>query len=129
MTDVTTNRETALALFDNLAKLRFDAARALLTSDAVWWDPERGYFTTDEMVATSGPFAQHYVDGISVTIHGTTAEDDRVAIEAESYARLKNGSVYNNRYLFLVGMKDGLVALIKEYHHTLHAFEIVRGLG
>ena len=123
------HKATTRRLFEYLSTLRFQEARELLDPDAKWWDDERGYFDTSEMEATSGPFADHYVDGIKVTIHSMTAEGDRVAVEAESFAPMKNGTIYNNKYLFLVGFTGGRISLIKEYHDTQHAFEIVSGLG
>ena len=50
-----------------------------------------------------------------------TAEDDRVAVEAESMAKLVNGERYHNRYHFLFVLRDGRIQAVKEYLDTLHA--------
>src|SRR3546814_7528656 len=36
--------------------------------------------------------------GHKSTVHGITAEGDRVAIETETYAEIDNGRVYNNTF-------------------------------
>ena len=43
------------------------------------------------------------------TIHSMTAEDDRVAIEAESYGEHASGKTYNNHYHFLMRLRDGKI--------------------
>ena len=62
-----------------------------------------------------------FVDGgIQFTVHSLTAEDDRVAAEVESYAPLVNGKVYNNHYHMLFVIRDGKIAIVKEYADTAH---------
>jgi ketosteroid isomerase-like protein len=59
-------------------------------------------------------------------IHGLTAEEDRVAMEAESHvANSQNGRVYNNFYHYLFRIRDGKLSLFKEYQDTLHLFDYV----
>jgi hypothetical protein len=55
-----------------------------------------------------------------------TAEGDRVAVEAESKARLANGTLYHNRYHFLFVVRDGRIQVVKEYLDTLH---VMNALG
>ena len=51
------------------------------------------------------------------------AEGDEVALEAESYAELTNGRVYNNRYHLRITLRDGKLARIREYLDTQHVYE------
>ncbi len=44
-----------------------------------------------------------------ITVQGVTAEGDRVAIEAEGRAELKNGRIYANRYHYLFVLRDGKI--------------------
>lgn len=60
---------------------------------------------------------------IRLTPHAFTAEGDRVAVETESYAEVKNGRVYNNHYHFLVIVRDGKIAQVKEYLDTSHTYD------
>ena len=52
-----------------------------------------------------------------------TAEADRVAVEAESFAELMNGRIYNNHYHLLFTLKDGKIFRVREYMDTQHAYE------
>ena len=52
-----------------------------------------------------------------------TAEGDRVAVEAESFAELMNGRIYKNLYHLLFSFKDGKIFRVREYMDTQHAYE------
>lgn len=51
------------------------------------------------------------------------AEKNYVAVEAESYAELLNGRVYNNLYHLLFEISGKKVLRVKEYMDTKHAFD------
>ena len=51
------------------------------------------------------------------------AEGDQVALEAESYAELTNGRVYNNRYHLKITMRGGKLANVREYLDTQHVYD------
>jgi len=57
---------------------------------------------------------------IRLTPLAWTAEGDRVAVETESYAELKNGRVYNNSYHFVFEVRDDKIHSVKEYLDTEH---------
>jgi ketosteroid isomerase-like protein len=59
--------------------------------------------------------------GMTMEVKGITAQGERVAVETESLAKLKNGRVFNNQYHFLFVVKDGKITSIKEYNDTAHA--------
>ena len=63
--------------------------------------------------------------GQRVTPTGITAEGDRVAVEAESYAKMKNGKTYQNTYHFLFIVKSGKIEAVKEYLDTIHAQDVL----
>jgi len=73
--------------------------------------------------AVLGAFPQ----GISFVIHHLTAEEDRVAIEAESFATHVSGKPYNNKYHFFMRLRDGLITEIKEYMDTEMVTEVLCG--
>jgi ketosteroid isomerase-like protein len=61
---------------------------------------------------------------IKMEVLGLTAEEDRVAMEAESHVlNPVNGRLYNNLYHYLFRVKDGQITLFKEYQDTLHLFD------
>jgi ketosteroid isomerase-like protein len=66
------------------------------------------------------------IDGaLKVTPTGVTAEGDRVALEAESYAKMKNTKTYQNKYHFLFVVRNGKIQQVKEYLDTMHANEVL----
>ena len=113
------NTETALKFVDSMSRGEMDLS--LLTDDIQWWVPGRGTMSRDDFFALAGSF-QSLVEGkISMTVRGVTAEGDRVAVEAESHGKLKNGKTYNNTYHFLFVFRDGKICLSKEYNDSAHA--------
>jgi uncharacterized protein len=47
------------------------------------------------------------------------SSDETLAVEARGVSVLVGGIPYNNRYIFLVGFRDGLVILWREYFDSL----------
>lgn len=64
-------------------------------------------------------------DGIRMIPSGWTAQGDRVAMEAESHARMRSGKVYNNLYHFLHIVRDGKICQVKEFLDTQHASDVL----
>jgi uncharacterized protein len=69
--------------------------------------------------------AETFPDGLRFTILGTTAEEDRVALEAESYGMTRAGRLYNNVYHLLVLLKNGKIQTAREYLDSGHATEVL----
>jgi uncharacterized protein len=67
--------------------------------------------------------AQLFPSGLRFTITGTTAEEDRVALEAESYGMTRAGKLYNNVYHLLVLLENGKIKTAREYLDSGHATE------
>lgn len=68
-----------------------------------------------------------FPQGIKFVIHELTAEGDRVAIEAESFATHVSGKPYNNKYHFFMRLRDGLITEFKEYMDTEMVTEVLCG--
>jgi ketosteroid isomerase-like protein len=66
-----------------------------------------------------------FPDGLRFRIRSMTAEDDRVAVEAESEGVHASGRPYRNQYHFLMVIRDGKVRQLKEYLDTMHAQEVL----
>lgn len=63
-------------------------------------------------------------------IKSITAQDNRVAIEAESMCLFKpNGKTYNNRYHFLFEIENGRITALRDYCDTAHAAEVFGAIG
>jgi ketosteroid isomerase-like protein len=116
------NRATALKLVATLGAGAPDLS--LVTHDAVWWAPGRGEFGNETFAKMASGFASMFKSPSKITVHGVTAEGDRVAIEAQGHAELTNGKVYRNTYHYLFIFRDGKICRGKLYNDTKHAADI-----
>lgn len=89
------------------------------TLPASGWSNVQGFFES------ARAFSNHYSGPITMRIGETTAEGDRIWLEAESEAPLKAGGTYANTYVFLLKVRDGAVVEAKEFPDTLYVFETI----
>ena len=75
----------------------------------------------------AGQVLNAFPQGIKFVIHNLTAEEDRVAIEAESFANHVSGKYYNNKYHFFMRLKNGKIIELKEYMDTEMVTEVLCG--
>jgi ketosteroid isomerase-like protein len=117
------NRRTAIAFVESMARTGIDAP--VVTDDAQWWVPGTGWLSRAQFMKLVEMFSERISGPVALTIEGVTAEDDRVAVEAQAQATLKNGKIYRNTYHFLFIFRDGKICRAKEYNDTLHAREVL----
>jgi uncharacterized protein len=120
------NRQTALKMISTMAEGVFD--ESLLTEDITWWIPGLGTLTKPVFMGIAGAFRQQLEGPIKMVVHGVTAEGDRVAVEAESFAQLSNGKKYNNTYHFLFVFRGGKICHAKEYNDSKHAADTISAI-
>ncbi|WP_102143331.1 nuclear transport factor 2 family protein [Mycobacterium hubeiense] len=122
------NKKVALGFFEAILSGDNESAASMLTDDCEF------FFAGDLPLSGRHPAAGGLAiwGSITAAIEGeatfnfgfVTAEEDRVAIEAESFG--SSGDVkFNNQYHFLVRVRDGKICQLKEYFDTLHVWEIV----
>lgn len=75
----------------------------------------------------AGGIYDAFPEGLKFKINSMTAEDDRVAVEAESEGMHVSGVRYQNFYHFLFILKDSKVLLLKEYMDTEKVTDILCG--
>lgn len=130
MNDNDRNKQTVRQFLELFSSGNVSATMAMMSDDATWWvagsmpisgTHDKAAFTT----LLSGVASACKGDAIRITPTGMTAEDGRVAVEAESLAHLHNGRTYNNHYHFLFTVRDGRIAGVKEYLDTMHAQAVV----
>lgn len=98
-----------------------------LEDDATWWVSGRlqglsGTYTKADLgPLLKGATALYTTGALRITPLEMIAEGNRVAVEAESYAELTDGRVYNNLYHFVFEIRNGRIARVKEYMDTDHA--------
>lgn len=124
------NKKLGLAFIGHCFRCEVDCAMALLAPDATWWvlgDPDKvrvaglRHFPQIERFLVN--VRKVFPHGLEATIEGVTAEGERVAIEASSVARLGDGSIYRNRYHFLVRVQAQRIIEMREYLDTQYAYE------
>jgi uncharacterized protein len=123
------NKKIALAWFEERSAGNprvFDR----LADSATWMimakGPMGGTKSKAELMEIVAQNTARFEVPIRLKVTGITAEGDRVAIEAEGYAKLKNGKTYENLYHFLFIIRDGKIQTAKEYCDFHHAFEVLR---
>jgi ketosteroid isomerase-like protein len=90
--------------------------------------PIAGMWTKDEYLAMMRDIlADTGVEACSFHIGTMTAEENRVAVEAEAFCNLPDGRQYHNWYHYLFQIEDGQITLVKEYMDMLHIFRMFRG--
>lgn len=103
---------------------RYDEVIATLTEDATWWvagtTALSGTYTKKAFAELLGGVTAQAPKGIQITPTGITAEGNRVAVEAKSYAEITNGRTYQNLYHFLLEIRDGKICAVREYLDTEH---------
>lgn len=125
------NKKVVLDFLENLSAGNAAAIMNTLADSATWWVagnfPLSGTKTKAQFGELIGGLGENIDGGLRVTPTGVTAEGDRVAVEAESYAKMKNGKTYQNKYHFLFLVRDGKIQQVKEYLDTMHANDVLCG--
>ena len=125
------NRKAAEELFARLGAGDVAGALATMTDDATWLVagrreslPAAGTYTKERLARFFQALLGRIKHGLKVTVKGTIAEGDRVALEAESYGELDNGRIYNQHYSFVIELRAGKICAVREYIDTQHAYEV-----
>src|SRR5512145_1705115 len=125
------NKQLARRFIDAISRGDVEAIRNSFADDGTVWTigtlPISGTFTAAQVTEASHRVLDLFPEGLEMTIKGMTAEDDRVAIEAESYGRHVSGRTYANVYHFLMRVRDGKIAEWREYIDTMHANDVLCG--
>jgi hypothetical protein len=123
------NKRLVLGFFENLSAGKGEAIMEAMADSATWWVlgnfPLSGTKSKAQFGALMGELGAKIDGGLRVTPKGLTAEGDRVAVEAESHAKMKNGKTYQNTYHFLFTVRDGKIQSVREYLDTMHANEVL----
>lgn len=122
-----------------LARKFFHALSTSNVPDIVGAYADDGYVETMGQTLISGRFYKQQIEqaagqvlgafpnGIRFEIREITAEGDRVAVEAESFAEHVSGKYYNNKYHFLMRFRDGKLVQFKEYMDTEMVTDVLCG--
>ena len=123
------NKELARRFIDAISRGDIEAIQNSFAKDGTVWTigtlPISGTFTAEQVTEASRRVLDLFPEGLEIKIKGMTAEDDRVAIEAESHGRHKSGRTYANVYHFLMRARDGKIVEWREYLDTMHAADVL----
>lgn len=126
MSDV---RKVVSSFFENVSAGKIDQAFALVADDVTWWVPEElpfsGTKNKREYMAIVNRIQSGFPTGFQLEVKDMTVEGDKVAAEVESHGTHVNGKTYNNKYHFLILVKDGKFKSVKEYMNTLHLAKLM----
>ncbi|MEE4660513.1 MAG: nuclear transport factor 2 family protein [Halieaceae bacterium] len=86
-----------------------------------------GVNTKADIRAFGGGVLEAFPEGLTFTIRGMTAEDDRVAVQAESQGQHVSGKPYHNFYHFLFRYRDGELVSLHEYMDTEQVTDVLCG--
>ena len=125
------NKETAAELFALFTRSDIPGVLALMTDDAVWWipgkpelSPAAGEYGKERIGRLFNRMLSQLEAGLKMTVLGSIAEGESVAVEVESSGDLKNGRRYRQQYHFLLAFRDDRISAVREYLDTQHAFEV-----
>jgi ketosteroid isomerase-like protein len=131
MSDIESNKAIARKFFDDMSNNHIDGIINAYSDDVKLHTMGNtlisGVFTKDQARIGATQILGAFPQGIKFVIHDLTAEEDRVAIQAESFAVHVSGKPYNNKYHFLMRLRDGFITEFKEYMDTEMVTEVLCG--
>jgi ketosteroid isomerase-like protein len=125
------NKQIAAALFERFSAGDITGVLALMTDDVTWrvpgkpeLSPVAGSYGKERLRRLFSRMLAQLDSGLKMTVLGSVAEGDQVAIEVESCGDLRNGRQYRQQYHFLISFREGKIAAVREYLDTHHAFDV-----
>lgn len=124
------NKEIAIKFFEALSS-GSETYLDFYNDDSIIWTAGNnaigGTRTKKEIIDFAQGILAAFPTGITFNITGMTAENERVAVEVSGEAIHASGEAYNNKYHFLLTIKNGKIIELKEYMDTQLAAKILLG--
>jgi ketosteroid isomerase-like protein len=129
----TTPKEMVNRLMDAFVARNGETLEALLTADATWWVsgtlPFSGMHSGRDHILNVflPPVLGYFTPGTAIVseITNVIADDDQVAFELYATGDAINGNKYQNRYVFVMTVTDGLITTVREYPDTLYVKDVL----
>ena len=124
------NKEIAIKFFEALSSGSSTYLDFYNDDSIIWTAGDNdigGTRTKKEIVDFAEGILAAFPTGIIFNITGITAENERVAVEVSGEAVHASGKPYNNKYHFLLTIKNGKILELKEYMDTQMAAKILLG--
>jgi ketosteroid isomerase-like protein len=123
------NKRLTAEFFARFSANDIDGVLDTMTDDATWWiagkpglAPTAGVKSKAEIARVFDRLLGQLKSGLKMTVKGSIAEGDQVAVQLESHGELKNGRIYNNEYHTLVTFRGERICAVLEYLDTQHVF-------
>ncbi len=124
------NKEIAIKFFEALSS-GSESYLDFYNDDSIIWTAGNnaigGTRTKKEIIDFAQGILAAFPTGITFNITGMTAENERVAVEVSGESIHASGDAYNNKYHFLLTIKNGKIIELKEYMDTQLAAKILLG--
>ncbi len=126
MSDLTRNKFLARQAAQALGRLEVEKFLALLADDVAFETPVRheglgGKKTKGQLRTELAMMRTLLPNGVALTVHTITAEDDRVHLELSGTAQTVQGKEYNNRYHWFLQVRDGKISVFRDYFDSDYA--------
>ncbi|MEM7468184.1 MAG: nuclear transport factor 2 family protein [Pseudomonadota bacterium] len=118
------NKALVRTAYESVSAGNLDGFMDRLTDDVKWTFFGNHRFATtfvgkeDILTNLFEPLAGQLVDGLRLNLNKIIAEGDTVVVEATGESEVKSGGTYNNIYCYVVTVRDGKIAEMREYLDT-----------
>ena len=131
MSDLTDNNKKLVEDFFSILSSGSQDYLDFYTEESIIWTAGEnaigGSRSKSEVVGFAKSVLDSFPDGITFNIVNLIAENDCVAAEVEGLAMHVSGKPYNNKYHFLLKIKDNKILELKEYMDTQLAAKVLLG--
>ena len=131
MSDLTGNNKKLVEDFFSILSSGSQDYLDFYTEESIIWTAGEnaigGSRSKSEVVGFAKSIFDSFPDGISFNVVNLIAENDYVAAEVEGTAVHVSGKSYNNKYHFLLKIKDNKILELKEYMDTQLAAKVLLG--
>ena len=130
MSQIEKNKELVQEFF-NLLSSGSDKYLDFYNDESVIWTAGEnaigGSRSKSEVVGFAKSVLDSFPEGINFNVVNLVAENDYVAAEVEGSGMHVSGKPYNNKYHFLLKIKDNKILELKEYMDTQLAAKVLLG--
>ena len=131
MSDLEDNNKKLVEDFFRILSSGSQDYLSFYTEESIIWTAGEnaigGSRSKSEVVGFAKSILDSFPDGISFNVVNLIAENDYVAAEVEGTAMHVSGKPYNNKYHFLLKIKDNKILELKEYMDTQLAAKVLLG--
>ena len=106
-------------LWELVAERKVEEAIGLLDPDGKFWSPPIGYIPMEALI-----YMMREVQGIApltFAVRSVMEEGDRAMIEMQGHGVFPGGEVYENNYVYIADIRDGVIYELREYDNYIYS--------